>query len=116
MSLEQQFTEIVDDQAADWSDMLFELILPDASRLDEARLLMAYTQLERTAGTRDHFTFRISNGRGYGAFPGLAASCLRKLDDAGITGELGLMRVLSGVDSNLTQGPQFWEDIVARTR
>ena len=110
MSLQQQFNEIVADQAPEWSDMLLELILPDESRLDEARLIMAPVQLERTAGRREHFTFRISRQRGYGAHVPLAEDCLKRLDDAGLRGELSLSRVVHGARHNWTQGPGFWDD------
>lgn len=105
MSLAATFHETVADQAQDWSDMLFELRLHEELRFDEARLLMAPTQLQRKAGERDLFTFRISHTRGYGAFAPLAASCLAKLDAVGIDGELELVRVLHDVQPNLTQGP-----------
>lgn len=105
MSLATEFRTAVEDQAADWSDMLFELRLHEELRFDEARLAMAPAQLQRKAGERDLFTFRISNGRGYGAFAPLAEACLAKLDSVGITGDLELVRVLHDVEPNMTQGP-----------
>ncbi len=105
MLLASEFHETVADQAADWSDMLFELRLHDELRFDEARLAMAPAQLQRKAGERDLFTFRISRVRGYGAFAPLAEACLAKLDEVGIDGELELVRVLHDVQPNLTQGP-----------
>lgn len=98
---------MVDEQAPDWSDLFFELQLPDETRLDEARLLMAPVQLERTPGTRHRFTFRVAHTRGYGAFDGLAEKCLRKLADRDIQGALSLERVLHQVDPNYTQGPTY---------
>jgi hypothetical protein len=105
MSLALQFHEAVSDQAADWSDMLFELRLNDELRFDEARLSMAPAQLQRKAGERSLFTFRVSRVRGYGAHAPLAAACLAKLDTAEIAGELELVRVLHEVEPNWTQGP-----------
>lgn len=105
MPLASEFHEAIDDQAQDWSDMLFELRLHEELRFDEARLAMAPAQLERKAGKRDLFSFRVSRVRGYGAHWPLAEACLRKLDDVGITGELELVRVLHDVDPNWTQGP-----------
>lgn len=105
MGLADEYRTIVDDQASDWSDLFFQLVLPDEARLDEARLMMAPTQLERTPGTRDLFTFRVSHTQGYGAFDGLAESCLRKLDDLGIEGTLSIERILHAVQPNYTQGP-----------
>ncbi len=105
MSLARDFRTTVDDQAQDWSDMLFELRLADELRFDEARLAMAPAQLQRKAGERDLFTFRISRVRGYGAHAPLAEACLAKLDAVDITGELELVRVLHEVEPNWTQGP-----------
>jgi len=104
-SLATEFRQAVDDQAADWSDMLFELRLHEELRFDEARLDMAPAQLQRKAGERDLFTFRISRVRGYGAHTPLVEACLAKLDTVGITGDLELVRVLHEVEPNLTQGP-----------
>jgi hypothetical protein len=105
MSLAQQYHDLVADQAPDWSDLLFELDLPDEGRLDEARLLMAPTQLERTPGERHLFTFRVSHTDGYGCHAPLAEACLAKLDERMIAGALTLERVLHGVRRNWTQGP-----------
>ena len=105
MPLAAEFHEAVEDQSPDWSDMLFELRLVDELRFDEARLLLAPAQLQRKAGERDLFTFRISRARGYGAHAPLVESCLAKLDAAGIQGELELVRVLHEVEPNWTQGP-----------
>lgn len=107
MSLAAEFSQTVADQAPDWSDMLFELRLFDEIRFDEARLAMAPAQLQRRAGERDLFTFRISRVRGYGAHAPLVESCLAKLDTIGIAGELELTRVLHDVEPNWTQGPSL---------
>ena len=105
MSLAAEFRSTVDDQAPDWSDMRFELRLHDEIRFDEARLAMAPAQLQRKAGERDLFTFRISRVRGYGAHAPLVESCLAKLDAIGLEGELELTHVLHEVEPNWTQGP-----------
>ncbi|MCW2922331.1 MAG: hypothetical protein JWL76_2205 [Thermoleophilia bacterium] len=105
MSLARDFRTTVDDQAQDWSDMLFELRLKEELTFDEARLAMAPAQLQRKAGERDLFTFRISRVRGYGAHMPLVEACLAKLDEVGIVGELELIRVLHEVEPNWTQGP-----------
>lgn len=105
MSLAAELQQILDDQAPSWSDLLLQLRLPDELRLDEARLAMAPTQLERTPGTRDLFTFRVSHQHGYGCHDALAVACLAKLDDRMIPGFLELTRVLHDVRPNMTQGP-----------
>lgn len=105
VTLAAEFRQIVEDQAPDWSDMLFELRLFEEIRFDEARLAMAPAQLQRKAGERDLFTFRVSRVRGYGAYWPLVEACLAKLDELAIHGELELMRVLHDVEPNWTQGP-----------
>lgn len=105
MSLAAEFHQAVEDQPPDWSDMLFELRLRAELRSDEARVTMAPAQLQRKAGERLLYTFRISRTRGYGAHPPLVEACLARLDEAGIEGELELVRVLHEVEPNWTQGP-----------
>ncbi|MBC7461408.1 MAG: hypothetical protein H7287_08600 [Thermoleophilia bacterium] len=105
MALAHQFQQTIEDQAPDWSDLLFELRLDNELTFDEARLLMAPAQLQRKAGERFLFAFRVSRVRGYGAFAPLVESCLAKLDAVEITGDLDLVRVLHAVDTNMTQGP-----------
>jgi len=105
MPLAAEFRTAIDDQAPDWSDLLFELRLDEELLFDEARLSMAPAQLQRKAGERDLFTFRVSRERGYGAHVPLVEACLAKLDASSITGELELMRVLHEVRHNWTQGP-----------
>ena len=105
MALAQEFQQTIEDQAPDWSDLLFELRLHDELKFDEARLSMAPAQLQRRAGERDIFTFRVSRVRGYGAYAPLVESCLAKLDRSHIDGDLDLVQVLHSVDPNWTQGP-----------
>lgn len=105
MSLAEEYQQIVADQSPDWSDLHFELVLSDEDRLDEARLMMAPTQLERIPGSRSRFSFRVSHTSGYGCYDELAAACLAKLDERTIPGALELVRVLHDVRRNLTQGP-----------
>lgn len=105
MSLAAEFREALDHQAPDWSDIEFELRLQDELLFDAARLAMAPAQMQRRAGERDLFSFRISRVKGYGAHAPLVESCLGKLNSAGIHGELELTRVLHSVEHNWTQGP-----------
>lgn len=105
MSLADAFHAAVADQADDWSDMLFELRLADELRSDEARLAMAPAQLQRTAGERTTYTFRVAHRRGYGAHAPLVEACLAKLDTLAIEANLELLEVLHDVQHNWTQGP-----------
>lgn len=105
MSLAHEFQQTIDEQAPDWSDLLFELHLHDELQFDEARLSMAPAQLQRRAGERNVFTFRVSRVRGYGAHAPLVEACLHKLDRSHIDADLDLVQVLHAVDPNWTQGP-----------
>lgn len=107
MALAQEYREIVDEQAPDWSDLFFSLELLDEAQLDEARLAMAPAQLERVPGTANRFTFHVSQTRGYGCHAPLAQSCLAKLDQYGITATLLLEQAYHAVDANWTQGPTY---------
>jgi hypothetical protein len=53
------------------------------------------------------FGFRCANDRGYGASAGMVGRCLTRLDEAGITGHVRVMRVLSDVHPLGTQGATF---------
>ena len=107
MRLAEQFHQIVADQAPDWSDLAFELVLPDEARLDEARLTMAPAQLERTPGMRTTFTFRVSNTRGYGAHTGLVEKCLGPLRRSPHRRSADARARRPRCAPNLTQGPTF---------
>ena len=56
---------------------------------------------------RPGFCFRCASAHGYGASAGMVGRCLARLDEAGITGRVGITRALSDVHPVGTQGATF---------
>jgi hypothetical protein len=93
----------------DWSDLYVELELDSTDFLDRGALLLAPTNPARI-GTRTALRFRAARRSGYGVAAEMARRCLERLDSEGITGTLGVIRVLSDTDvpaSTPSQGPVF---------
>jgi hypothetical protein len=95
----------------DWSDLLCYLELDSTDYLARAALLCAPINptgdLERT-GFLFRVARRIAGSSGYGASPGMARRCLERCAAEGITGRAGVVRVLSDVDDEATQGPVWY--------
>jgi hypothetical protein len=94
----------VADLPPDWSDLYCELELDSSDHLDRAALLLAPINPARVPG-RSAFRFRVAQSFGYGASPQMTARCLERLDAAGITGRLTILRSLSDTHNVATQGP-----------
>jgi hypothetical protein len=88
----------------DWSDLLCELELESGALLPRAALLCAPINPTRDR-SKIAFTFRCARRTGYGVSPTMARRCFERLDDAGIAGRTGVLRVLSDTDGVATQGP-----------
>jgi hypothetical protein len=91
---------------ADWSDLLVELELDSSADVDRGAVLCAPLNPIQSTG-RPGFRFRCASHRGYGASPGMVATCLGRLDDNGISGRVRITRVLSDVHPVGTQGAVF---------
>jgi hypothetical protein len=89
---------------ADWSDLYAEVRLDSTDYLERAALLMAPLNPARF-GTAANLRFRSAQRFGYGASPGMAARCLERCDDEGITGQLAVLHALSDTEPVATQGP-----------
>jgi hypothetical protein len=95
----------------DWTDLLCYLELDSTDYLPRASLLCA--PLNPT-GDRERTGFlfrvarRVARTSGYGASPGMARRCLERCEAEGITGGAGVLRVLSDVDDEATQGPVWY--------
>ena len=90
---------------ADWSDLLCELELTSSDYIDHAALLTAPLNPFQSGLDKPGFRFRVAHTAGYGASPGMAHRCMKRLDDAGIPGEVRVVRVLSDTHPVGTQGP-----------
>jgi hypothetical protein len=93
---------------ADWSDLLCEIDLTSTDYIDQAALLMAPLNPYQTASGTPGFQFRVARTFGYGASPGMVRRCLTRLDDAGIPGEVRVVRALSDTHPVATQGPVWY--------
>jgi hypothetical protein len=93
---------------ADWSDLLCEIDLTSTDYIDQAALLMAPLNPYQTASGTPGFQFRVARTFGYGASAGMVGRCLTRLDDAGIPGEVRVLRALSDTHTVGTQGPVWY--------
>jgi hypothetical protein len=92
---------------ADWSDLLCELELTSSDHLDPAALLLGPLNPLATEGKLG-YRFRAASTFGYGASAGMVRRCLSRLDEAGIPGEVRVLRVLSDTQPVGTQGPVWY--------
>jgi hypothetical protein len=91
----------------DWSDAYCELELRSTDDLDRAALKMSPLNPARFGG-RPAFRFRAARRFGYGASAGMVRTCLGRLDEAGIRGEVRILRALSDTRPVATQGPVWY--------
>lgn len=88
----------------DWSDLYAEVELASTDYLEPAALRLAPVNPARYGG-KPGFRFRCARRFGYGASPGMVRRCLERLDEAGIAGEIRILRALSDSKPVATQGP-----------
>ena len=89
----------------DWSDLLCELELTSSDHIEPGALLLAPLNPIQAESERPSFRFRAAHTFGYGASAGMVRRCLGRLDDAGIPGEVHILRALSDTHPVATQGP-----------
>jgi hypothetical protein len=90
----------------DWSDLYAEVALDSTDYLDPAALALAPVNPSRADGPS--FRFRVARRFGYGASQQMFRRCLERLDEAGITGRLSILYVLSDTKPVATQGPVWY--------
>ena len=93
---------------ADWSDLLCEVEVGSSDHLDRAALLLAPINPLHGGAGKPGFRFRVAHSFGYGASAGMTRRCLERLDDAGIPGELRVLRAVSDSHPVGTQGPVWY--------
>jgi hypothetical protein len=91
----------------DWTDLYAELELVSSDHLEKAALLLGPVNPSRYGGVPG-FRFRVASRFGYGASVAMTRRCLERLDDAGLSGELRILRVLSDSRPVATQGPVWY--------
>jgi hypothetical protein len=89
---------------ADWSDIYAEVRLDSTDYLERGALLLAPVNPARFGGPAA-LRFRSAHHFGYGVSPEMAARCLTRCDEEGITGEVEILYVLSDTHPVGTQGP-----------
>jgi hypothetical protein len=89
---------------SDWSDLLCELELTSTEHIEKGALLLAPINPVLGGTGRPGFRFRCAQSFGYGASPGMVGRCLTRLDEAGIPGEVRILRALSDAHPVGTQG------------
>jgi hypothetical protein len=91
----------------DWSDLYAEVELTSTDYLERAALMLAPVNPLRSrsaAGLR----FRCARTYGYGVSAEMAARCLTRCDEDGITGRVEILRALSDTYPVGTQGPVWY--------
>jgi hypothetical protein len=92
---------------ADWSDVYAELELVSTDYLERGALLLGPLNPARFDESPG-FRFRVASRTGYGASTQMTRRCLERLDAAGITGQVRVLRVLSDTGHVATQGPVWY--------
>ena len=93
----------------DWSDLYAEIELDSSDYLERGALLLAPVNPARH-GPASAFRFRCASTTGYGVAPEMARRALQRLDEAGMSGSVQVLRVLSDTSSTFSQGPVWRED------
>ena len=93
----------------DWSDVYGEIEISSSDLIDRAALLLGPINPKRNV-EKSAFRFRSARLHGYGASSGMVRRCLERLDNAGITGSVSILRALCETRPVATQGPQWVED------
>jgi hypothetical protein len=88
----------------DWSDVYAEVRFDSTDYVERAALLLAPLNPSRYGGPAA-LRFRCAHHFGYGVSPEMAARCFERCDEAGITGEVEILRSLSDTNPVGTQGP-----------
>jgi hypothetical protein len=91
----------------DWSDLYAEVRLDSTDYLERAALMLAPVNPARYGGATG-FRFRCARTFGYGVSPEVAARCLQRCDEEGITGSVTILRSLSDTYPVATQGPVWY--------
>jgi hypothetical protein len=106
-TLAESWDEAIAKLPGDWSDALVEIELDSTDYVERAAVLCIQMNPRRD-GTRAALRARCARRAGYGVAPGMARRCLERCDAEGITGSVGVLRVLSDTHHVGTQGP-VWQ-------
>jgi hypothetical protein len=105
--LREQWDQLPAKLPPDWTDLYAQVRLDSTDFLERAALLLAPLNPARYGGPTG-FRFRCARTFGYGASPEMAARCLERCDEEGITGEVEDLWALSDTFPVGTQGPVWY--------
>jgi hypothetical protein len=91
----------------DWSDLYAEIELTSTDYIEPAALRLSPLN-PRRPDNRPVFRFRAARRFGYGASPEMVRRSLERLDEAGIRGDVRILRALSDTHPVKTQGPVWY--------
>lgn len=94
---------------ADWSELYAEIELTSTDYVERASVLCIQCNPRRD-GQRAALRFRAARQKGYGVAAEMARRCFERCDEAGITGSVSILRVVSGSRHVGTQGPVWLAD------
>jgi hypothetical protein len=106
-SLRDDWERALETLPPDWSDVYAEVRLDSTDYVERAALLLAPVNPARFGGATG-LRFRCARTFGYGASPAVAARCLQRCDEEGITGHVSILRALSDTYPVATQGPVWY--------
>ena len=96
MSLAAAFTQIVDAQPDDWTDLELDLRIADETRYVDAAVFLVVANAQPYSKHDWHWRLLVAHRFGHAAAVDAVHMALGLLDDAGIDGELALREVRSG--------------------
>ena len=106
-SLREEWQHAIAALPPDWSDVYAEVRLDSTDYIERAALMLAPVNPARYGGRTD-LRFRCARTFGYGVSPEMAARCLERCDEEGITGHVEILRALSDTYPVATQGPVWY--------
>jgi hypothetical protein len=106
-TLRRAWEEALGKLPSDWSDVYAEVRFDSTDYVEPAALLLAPVNPSRSGAAA--LRFRCAHHFGYGVSPEMAARCLERCDNAGMTGEVEILHALSDTHPVATQGPVWLE-------
>jgi hypothetical protein len=103
-SLRDQWKASLEGLPSDWSDVYAEVRFDSTDYIERAALLLAPLNPARFGGPYA-LRFRCAHHFGYGVSPEMASRCFERCDEAGMTGQVEILRALSDTNPVGTQGP-----------